>query len=293
MNVTLVLFAGILMFQQNGEPEKVDYNRHFLGFEVVDLSDVKGKYKERKIKSPNKKGAVVSQVTPYSPVYHAGMRTADLILEVSGKRVVNKDEANAAIKVIPPGKEVPIKIYGYRKVSRKSRKFRWKTITIKVASVTHGDWLFGMLRTDFDEVEKVSIHSSKFSPESRAVSSLYLKIREEPKKKPELFVQIQYFADDWLFVKDYTLSIDGEKKLLKPEEKMFRDNSRGSVWEWQTISVNDDLLKTLKLVAESKKTILRYNGSDFYKDRTVSEEEKTLLTIMLSTYDAKVALYKK
>ena len=82
---------------------------------------------------------------------------------------------------------------------------------------------------------------------------------------------LQYYDDDWLFVKNIIFSIDGENYKFVPED-MKRDNSGGYIWEWfdEAIDSQSDLVQAL---ANSHSVKIKLNGTDYYDIRTLNQKQ--------------------
>ena len=82
---------------------------------------------------------------------------------------------------------------------------------------------------------------------------------------------LQYYDDDWLFVKNIIFSIDGDNYKFVPED-MKRDNSGGYIWEWfdEPIDSQSDLVQAL---ANSHSVKIKLNGSDYYDIRTLNQKQ--------------------
>lgn len=94
---------------------------------------------------------------------------------------------------------------------------------------------------------------------------------------------IQYKADDWLFIKNSEFNIDGEH--LTYYCTMKRDNDT-RIWEWCDETVEQTELDLLKAVANSHSTTIRFHGSQYYHDYTVTSSEKRAIKNILKLYDA-------
>jgi len=88
---------------------------------------------------------------------------------------------------------------------------------------------------------------------------------------------------------DYKFNIDGERETLelKSYEKIKFDYGYKDYYE--TFDANIDLYKNritlLKNIANSKKTIIRFEGERYYKDREVSEQEKEGMETIFLAYE--------
>lgn len=67
-------------------------------------------------------------------------------------------------------------------------------------------------------------------------------------------------------------------------ETFKRDHTGGTIWEWADIQVDNSTLIMLNDMVESKKTKIRYIGSDYKSDRDMTEKERKIIKETLQTY---------
>ena len=96
----------------------------------------------------------------------------------------------------------------------------------------------------------------------------------------------QYYANDWLFIKNATFLVDGQTASFAPD--MERDNSGGKIWEWFDMSVsNPEVLVPYAMLIDGKEAKVRYTGNQYYNDRNISQKE---LKAIKDTHDYYIAL---
>ena len=97
----------------------------------------------------------------------------------------------------------------------------------------------------------------------------------------ELFVN--YTADSWLFVESAQLNVDGEFISL-PSSTWARDNDT-EIWEWTGYTATPRLIEIAERIAGSKRTVIRFNGQNFYDDYVVPQKDKTIIKEMLLAWE--------
>lgn len=97
-----------------------------------------------------------------------------------------------------------------------------------------------------------------------------------------LRLKFQYASEDWLFIKNGTLLVDGEKFEITGNWE--RDHNSG-IWEWLDISVGETERYILEKIANSKSAKIRYNGTQYYNDRTITKKEKSIIRKTLEIYN--------
>jgi len=144
-------------------------------------------------------------------------------------------------------------------------------LRVKTDSVTNKKWYYARTTTQY--VDSNSIH-------------LYM--GQEQGSDPYLRFRIQYAGDDWLFINKFTLNVDGEVFVIEPDYgDMERDND-SDVWEWYDTNPSDENVSMLKAIMNSKKAVIRCEGDQYYKDRTITSTEKKALKAVLTGYNALV-----
>ena len=102
-----------------------------------------------------------------------------------------------------------------------------------------------------------------------------------------LRLKVVYTGDNWLFLSGVIFDIDGQNNLLSyAQGDYYRDNAWGDVWEVIDKEANETDKNLLRSVANSEKTIIRFPGSLYHYDMTVSQAEKKAIqdTLELAEY---------
>ncbi|MDI9878055.1 hypothetical protein [Flectobacillus longus] len=106
-------------------------------------------------------------------------------------------------------------------------------------------------------------------------------------------IKIQYFGDDWLFVKSYSFKIYDSVIDYQPRSTVNRDNDSGYVWETLDESPEEDVqLDTIwHLLAGSGQSKIRFKGDRYYKDKIISSNQVKSLKKMRSLYEEAKEIY--
>ena len=132
-----------------------------------------------------------------------------------------------------------------------------------------------------DEFEGVKFFSEKRTPYYANVNFIYPYISNSSNNY-YLRLKLQYTSDNWLFINRAIFLIDGIKYEISGNFK--RDNN-STIWEWLDLSVGDKERNILEMLANSKKAKVRYEGDKYYKDRTITSKEKSIIRKTLKVYD--------
>jgi len=99
-----------------------------------------------------------------------------------------------------------------------------------------------------------------------------------------LRMELQYNADDWLFVRSFIVVAD-DVRYESPRVEFERDHGSGKIWEWYDISPNPDQMKLLRAVSTAQDVTVRFHGNQYYRDKKLSSSGKNILKNILRTYD--------
>lgn len=103
-------------------------------------------------------------------------------------------------------------------------------------------------------------------------------------ERPYLRLKTTYHSDTWLFINSMIIVVDDVQYPLK-NLKFERDNS-SSIWEWSDLLIDDASMKIVQSIADSKKTVIRFEGKQYYKDYTVTDKEKKCIKDTLYAFNA-------
>lgn len=93
-----------------------------------------------------------------------------------------------------------------------------------------------------------------------------------------LRMRLNYTDDSWLFVESASFNIDGNVMHL-PANDWKRDND-SEIWEWVDVEVEGQVREILKKVAASRKTVVRFNGQQYYENVTIGDADKQMIRDM-------------
>lgn len=140
-----------------------------------------------------------------------------------------------------------------------------------------------------DEVTGITWYRDKSSTEYDNENSFQVYFGKTEATLPSLRLRIQYADDNWLFIKHYIIKTDDNTFTIFANFKdINRDNDGRSVWEWLDIPVSSDSedYRMIKAIIASEKTIIRFEGDQYYEDRTLTNKEKNALKNVLEAYEA-------
>lgn len=277
----LLVVSAISVFAADDLP---DLDAPALGVKVVALADIKDNFKDEKIELPTKIGVILVHVEPHGPAADAKLQRMDVITNVNKKAIRTADEFKAAVAALTIGKDY--EVAGYRALEVRG-KITWKKGTVKLSPVAVRDVFINAMREKKDEVRGITSYTHRDTPEFvNARSELYCYFVTGKSGKPALRLQIQYVADDWLFIRSFVIKADDATFTLNAPglRDVERDNSAGKIWEWHDRAVGAQEREMLNAIAKSKRVILRCEGKQYQKDRELTDSEVQRIRTVLTAF---------
>jgi len=143
------------------------------------------------------------------------------------------------------------------------------------------------MRTKFDDVRGITWYYDKSTTKYNSENSFHLYIGRDQTGKTWLRFRISYTAEDWLFMESFIIKVDeATYPLYANRSEIERDNGSGDIWEWYDTNMTSEIYTIVKEVINGKTVKLRHNGSQYYKDRIITEKEKQALRNVLDAYEA-------
>lgn len=147
------------------------------------------------------------------------------------------------------------------------------------------------MRKKVDDVKNITFYHHQNSPQyssSRNAISIYYASSSGQINIPRL--KIQYVGSDWLFIESYIIKADDAPYTLTPQYgEVERDsgtitNDEVGVWEWCDTSMDQQDVPTILAIINSKKTVIRFNGKQYYHDYVVTQQDKIALKESLAAW---------
>ncbi|BCO09289.1 hypothetical protein GF1_16650 [Desulfolithobacter dissulfuricans] len=133
-----------------------------------------------------------------------------------------------------------------------------------------------------DKFEKIIWYENKGHFFLSLISNIRIYIGKREKSPPFLRMKVTYHGDDWLFVKSFSVLVDGKK--YGPYLYDFKRDNSSAVWEWCDVYVSGKEYKLIEDIISSKEAIIRFYGRLYIKDHTVTPKERDFLRKMMLSY---------
>ena len=129
---------------------------------------------------------------------------------------------------------------------------------------------FRIKKDEFDENNLVW-YVPKTSPIYRNSNGIYCYFGTKNGIPNVLRIVHQYYADDWLFIRQYKFSIDGKAYSYTPSE-MKTDND-SDIWEWSDEVVDSEISEIIKALINCKSAKIRLEGRQYYDTKNITPSQ--------------------
>lgn len=180
---------------------------------------------------------------------------------------INKDATKARSKV--------------EKENSKELVSKEPEIIIDSATVKKLKPLFIISKEEFSN-DNIEWYTPKSAPKYTNRNALYCYFNTNNEKPGNLRLRMQYYSDDWLFIRNIIFSVDGVAINYQPQ-KMERDNGDGYIWEWFDDSANTALVTA---ISNAKEVKMKLNGNQYHDIRNVSKDQIKSIKQTLDLYKA-------
>lgn len=140
------------------------------------------------------------------------------------------------------------------------------------------------LRKQYDKVQDVTFYTQL--PTYIDIRSYVLPYLAKNSAYTDLWIRYNYASDSWVFWTELTILVDGNRYYKTQEyNDVTRDNEGGKVWECFEETASTEDIEMLQAIANSKETIVRFEGDDYYSDLTISKADKRTIQTVLDAFE--------
>lgn len=144
-----------------------------------------------------------------------------------------------------------------------------------------------LMNIEEDKVRGMTFYTSKYEPyyaDTRCYVSLYIGTHNN---SPWLVSRVWYTGDSWVFWTKLTIMVDGHRYYRTyNRSNITRDNGGGNVWEYlEVIDPSAEDVELFRQIANSKETIIRFEGDGKWFDYTVCNEDKQGIKDVLALFE--------
>ncbi|MFT4179272.1 MAG: hypothetical protein QM612_07390 [Thermomonas sp.] len=135
-----------------------------------------------------------------------------------------------------------------------------------------------------DKIEGVDWYRDKSSPAYNNQNGFYLYIGKKAESNPWLRLRIQYYSDDWLFIRSIIVVADGQR--FEKNGLDFERDHDSHIWEWYDANPTAEDLRMIEAVIASKDATIRFVGQQYHNDKKITASQKAALRRVLDAYKA-------
>lgn len=133
-------------------------------------------------------------------------------------------------------------------------------------------------------------YKPKSAPQYTNRNGIYLYFGEQGGKLLPLRFRIQYYADDWLFIKKVQFSIDEMAYEFYPLDTE-RDHGSGKIWEWFDESVTGSDRELIYALSNAENAKMKFIGSQYYDIRNITQQQTLDIKRVVELYNAMGGTY--
>lgn len=148
-----------------------------------------------------------------------------------------------------------------------SQKVQNPIDSIKIKELTP---LFSFKKDEFDPRGLTWI-VPKSAPKYTNQNGIYCYFQKDVDGVSNFRIRIQYYAEDWLFIRKYQFSIDGEAYEFIPNNVETDHDS--NVWEWCDEKLTISNIEIVKALSTSKNAKIKFVGRQYHDIRTITKRE--------------------
>lgn len=159
-------------------------------------------------------------------------------------------------------------------------KYSKKALQYAAAELVNRNALLRTLKKKTDDFNGITFYKHPTEPRFADTRTYFLPYLGTKDNRVWMRFQAHYTNDSWLFVKSLSFNIDGQIRRF-PNADWKRDND-SEIWEWADITVDKNLEELLLEIANSNKTIARFDGRQYYDNVTVRASDKQAIKDMFA-----------
>lgn len=208
------------------------------------------------------------------------LATEEAINNIGAVDIGSKDKIDAAEKLYSDLSDAAKeKVSNYNVLSQAREELK------KVLKEKY-DGALSRMNTETDEVNGWTFYLPKRMPYYNNERCTLMPYIGTSNSSNWMVLRYNYASGDWVFFESVIVSVDGEKyyKTFNYGD-ITHDNGGGMVGELIDVTPDDNEIEMLRAIVTSEKTIVRYQGDDYYDDYVLTDADKSAIEDVLIIYD--------
>jgi hypothetical protein len=143
------------------------------------------------------------------------------------------------------------------------------------------------MQTLKDDFTESTYYADKSGPKFNSANStaLYIYVGAKKGQKTVAYLRMQAYGGDYLFIKKVLFKVDGETFQLTPSsDEAETIPGQVQAFDWFDRTMTSTEISLVQWIINSKKTVMRIQGTRNYKDLTITSTQKKALARMLTVY---------
>lgn len=171
-----------------------------------------------------------------------------------------------------------------QKIADKNRAEKKASLVRDSSAIKKLNPYFNIKKDEFDPKAPVW-YIPKNAPQYIDMNGIYCYFETEDDIPMNFRLKIQYYAEDWLFIKKIQFSIDGNPYELIPYNTE-QDHDGGYIWEWCDNQVKGSDIEIIKALINAKEAKMKLIGSQYYKIKTITQQQLLDIKRSVELYEA-------
>lgn len=169
------------------------------------------------------------------------------------------------------------------RIDSENRKEELRLVdSVKVQELSR---LFTFNKDEFDPREVTWIQP-KSAPKYANANGIYCYFMKDINGVSNFRFRIQYYSDDWLFIRKYQFSIDGKPYEFIPNN-VETDHGDGFIWEWCDENMRtENEIEILKALSVAKQAKIKFIGRQYYDIRDITLKELKSIRNAIELFEA-------
>ncbi|WP_326984110.1 hypothetical protein VUJ46_06070 [Chryseobacterium sp. MYb264] len=131
---------------------------------------------------------------------------------------------------------------------------------------------FSKKKDEFSTEDKVW-YQPKSAPKYTNQNGIYCYFQTLNNVPSNLRFRVQYYSDEWLFIKKIQFSIDGKAYEYIPLDLETDSGDGGYIWEWFDESISDPDKELIKALAHAKNAKIKFIGRQYYDTKILTKSQ--------------------
>lgn len=145
---------------------------------------------------------------------------------------------------------------------------------------------FNKEKDEFDTDGRIW-YKTKSCPKYANRNGIYVYFATKDNIPEKLRFRVQYYADNWLFFKKISFSIDGKAFDYIPLRTETDSGNGGKIWEWSDEAItNENDKELLNALSTAKSAKMKFMGTQYYDIKTISKSQIEDIKRTLELYKA-------